>query len=66
MPTPYCLHAREKQHGQAGKPGGVATAHQEGRGAFAGLFHPHGGKTGGVGDIDGGYHPGRGAVPEKN
>jgi hypothetical protein len=42
------------------------TAHQEGRGASAGLFHPHGGKTGGVEDIDGGYHPGRGAILEMN
>jgi hypothetical protein len=42
----------------------VATADQETSGEFAGLFHPHGGKTGGVGDIDGGYHPGRGAVSE--
>jgi hypothetical protein len=40
----------------------IATADQEGCGASAGLLGTNGGKTGGVGDIDGGYHPGRGAV----
>ena len=37
-----------------------ATADQKTGGEIAGAFLPHGGKTGGVGDLDGGYHPGRG------
>jgi hypothetical protein len=44
----------------------AATAYQETSGEFAGLLGKDGGKTGGVGDIDGGYHPGPGAVSEKN
>ena len=39
-----------------------ANADQEASGEFAGLCGKNSGKTGGVGDLDGGYHPGRGAV----